>query len=279
VVHVQVHPQIYRLRLLPHQLSKLRRQPRPHCNRLVRHQPIRPITAPPLVLSPCLSPFVSCFIGVIFGLYAFGLIIAVIVFCLRQKKRMVCLGALFLISRLNTSQAWYGQMAAHYQNGGPPPWVASTVGVGDKAPLSPISSPTQGSYPKAQFGEYGNLPTVPYTNATDVTDVTDYTGTPSLSPQPQHSQYSNTASSSEPNNAAPTVRHSIVYARPLSTPTQTDQPTSSIHGIPAHHGGVIANAQTCATQTSLLSPTHGAHSFYGGGQINAVTYNSAPEKI
>jgi len=148
--------------------------------------------------------------------------------------------------------------------------------------LSPNNSPTQSSYPKAQyenptqFGVYSDLSTAPYKA---VTDVTDYTGTPSLSPQPQHSQYSNTASSFEPNNAAPTVRHSIVYARPLSIPTQTNRPTSSIHGTPAHHGGVLPNAQTYATQTSSLSShTHGAHSFYGRGQINAVTYNSPSKR-
>jgi len=173
-------------------------------------------------------------------------------------------------------------MAAHYHNGGLPPLVASTAGVDDKAQLSPNSTPSQSSYPKAQyenptqFGVYGNLPSVPYTT---VTDVTDYTGTPPLSPQPRHSQYSNTGSSFEPYHAAPTVRHSIVYARPLSTPTQTDPPTSSIHGTPIHHGGALPNAQTYATQPgSLSSPTHGVHSFYGGGQINAVTYNSPPRR-
>jgi len=173
-------------------------------------------------------------------------------------------------------------MAAHYHNGGLPPLVASTAGVDDKAQLSPNSTPSQSSYPKAQyenltqFGVYGNLPSVPYTT---VTDVTDYTGTPPLSPQPRHSQYSNTGSSFEPYHAAPTVRHSIVYARPLSTPTQTDPPTSSIHGTPIHHVGALPNAQTYPTQSgSLSSPTHGAHSFYGGGQINAVTYNSPPRR-
>ena len=170
-------------------------------------------------------------------------------------------------------------MAAYYRNGGLPPCVAATAGVGDKAQLSPNSSPTQSSYPKAQyenparFGQYGNPPTVPHTT---VTDVTDETGTLPLSPQPQQSQSSNTAIS----NAAPTVRHSIVYVRPLSTPTQTDPPTSSIHGTPAHHhGGAVPNAQTYATQTSSLSsPTHGAHSFYRGGQANTVTYNAAPKR-
>ena len=169
-------------------------------------------------------------------------------------------------------------MAAYYRNGGLPPCVAATAGVGDKAQLSPNNLPTQSSYPKAQyenparFGQYGNPSTVPHTT---VTDVTDETGTLPLSPQPQQSQFSNTAIS----NAAPTVRHSIVYARPLSTPTQTDPPLSPIHGTPAHYGGALPNTQTYATQTSSLSsPIHGAHSFYRGGQANTVTYNAAPKR-
>jgi len=71
------------------------------------------------------------------------------------------------------------------------PWVAAIVGVSDKAQLSPNNSPTQSSYPNAQyenparFGVHGNLPTASYTN---VRDVSDYTVTPPLSPQPRHSQ-------------------------------------------------------------------------------------------
>ena len=120
------------------------------------------------------------------------------------------------------------------------PWVAAIVGVSDKAQLSPNNSPNQSSYPKTQyenparFGVYGKLPTASYTN---VRDVSDYTVMPPLPPQTRHSQYIfELREFLQPYNAAPSMRHSTVYARPVSTPTLTDPPTSPIHGTPAHHG-------------------------------------------
>jgi hypothetical protein len=216
-------------------------------------------------------------LGVALGLLA--LIIVAIIYFQRQKKRKVCLGALFLISQLNDLQVWYGQMAGHYRNGGLPPWSTATVGVGDgpvKAQMLSNTSPSQGSYPKAQyenptpFGVYGNLPAAPYSNVTDVTS--DYSATilptpiaPSLSPQPQHSQYSGTTGSFGPYNSTPGVRHSIVYARSVAIPTQTGPASSPISGP--------------ATQTRpLASPTPGAPSPYGGALANPATYNSTPTR-
>jgi hypothetical protein len=252
---------------------------------------------------PAYPPLFLCSLGVIFGLQALGFLIAAMVYFHRQKKRKVCLGALFLLTELNAPQAWYGQMAAHYRNGGLPPWATATVGVGDgsvKAQMLSNNSPTQGWYPKAQyenptqFGVHGNLPTVPptvpYSNATGVTGYTsaDYHSaitipptpvTPSLSPQPRHSQYSSTTGSFEPYNSTPNVRHSIVYARPVSTPTQTGPPSSPSHVTPAHHGSAPSSATSFATQARLpSSPTHGAPSFYGGALVNPVIYNSPPTR-
>jgi hypothetical protein len=175
-------------------------------------------------------------------------------------------------------------MAEHYRSGGLPPWSTATVGVGDdsvKAQVLPNNAPTQGSYPKAQyedptpFGVYRNLPAVPYSNATGVTS--DYSATipptpitPSLSPEPQHSQYSGSGATAsfEPYNSTPSVRHSIAYARSLATPTQTILPLSP-----------KSSAMAYATQTRpLSSATYGAPSFYGGAQANPVTYNSPPPR-
>ena len=140
-------------------------------------------------------------------------------------------------------------MAAHYRNGGLPPWAAGG-GNSVKAPLlsndynagSGVTYPPTNSDPKAQyenptqFGVYGNLPpsntqtTTPYSN---VTGMTGYTGasyhtatsippTPPahpMSPQPQtlgrHSQYTSTTSSYEP-YGAPNVYNppQAVYSAP-----------------------------------------------------------------
>jgi hypothetical protein len=70
-------------------------------------------------------------------------------------------------------------MAAHYANGGLPPWVAGGVSSG-KAPLPSnyynVTYPPN-SHPKAgyqnsptQFGVYGNLPPVAYTHTTGIAD-------------------------------------------------------------------------------------------------------------
>ena len=156
-------------------------------------------------------------------------------------------------------------MAAHYHNGGSPPWATATGGVGDGAvKVQSNDSPSQSPYPKAQYGDptqfgvYGNLPTAPYSSATNVTgypgadfhSATPTPVTPSLSPQPRHSQYSTTTASFEPYNANPSVRHSIVYARSVATPTPS---------VPA-------------------PDTYGAPSFYGGALSNAAVYNSPPNR-
>ena len=118
-------------------------------------------------------------------------------------------------------------MAAHYRNGGLPPW-ATGGGGSVKAPLlsndynagSGVTYPPMNSDPKAQcenptqFGVYGNVPpsntqtTGPYSNTTGYTRASYHTAasvppTPppqSFTPQPQpqtigsHSQYTSTAS-------------------------------------------------------------------------------------
>jgi hypothetical protein len=235
-----------------------------------------------------------CSLGVTLGLLVLGFLIAAIVYFQRQKKRKVCLGTLFLISQLNALQAWYGQMAEHYRNGGLPPWSTATadVGVGDgsvKAQMLPNNSPIQSSYPKAQyekptpFGVHGNLPAVQYSKTTDVTSDESATMpptpiTPSLSPQPQHSQHSGNTGSFEPYDGAPRVRHSIVYARSVGTPLQSP-PLSLPHGTLAHHGGAIPSAMTHTTQTRpLASSTSRAPSFYGGALADPVTYNFLPTR-
>ena len=136
------------------------------------------------------------------------------------------------------SQAWYGRMAEHYRNGGLPPWE---TGVGDGSVKSPLVSPTQSAYPTPQYENpsqvsvYGNLPMTAYENPMCVTGYTTTSHhttksvpptpvTQSLSPQPQHSQYSGTPF--EPYNAPTNVGHSVLSPPFTGTPAQFS-PTSS----------------------------------------------------
>jgi len=147
-------------------------------------------------------------------------------------------------------------MAAHYRNGGLPPWAMATDGV--KAPLQPndynansgISYPPIAySNPKAQhenptqFGVYGNVPPSNtqtmglYSNATGMAGymgasyhtANTVSSTPppqSSSPQPQaigHSQYMSMTSSYEPYGAPQTMYNPnpTPYAPPPTAPTPT----------------------------------------------------------
>jgi len=139
-------------------------------------------------------------------------------------------------------------MAAHYRNGGLPPWAA----VGDLSPLPNDYNanlgvtylPTNNSNPKAQyenptqFGVYGNLPpldtsdtqsTYPYSNATGVTADTaaschtasNVPPTPPpqpRSPQPQHSQHTSTTGSFESDGALPNTYNANAYESPVVPP-------------------------------------------------------------
>jgi len=163
-------------------------------------------------------------------------------------------------------------MAAHYRNGGLPPWAM--VGNGSvKAPLLPNDynansgvtyPPINYSDPKAQyenptqFGVYGNLPpshasntqtTGPYSNATGVTGysaasyhtASNVPPTPPpqpLSPPPQHSQYTSTTGSFEPYGAPPNVYNANPYAPPAVPPTQLS--ASPPPGTPTPYGAVPA---------------------------------------
>ena len=60
----------------------------------------RQLAPSPLVPHPAYPLFVSCSLGVIFGLKALSLIIVAIVYYKRQKKRKVCLIALSPVSQL-----------------------------------------------------------------------------------------------------------------------------------------------------------------------------------
>ena len=215
-------------------------------------------------------------------------------------------------------------MAAHYRNGGLPPWATPGVGVGDgsvKAPLLsndynansgvtyPLTTP-QNSNPHAQhgygsptqFGVYGNLPpsntqsTGPYSNATGVTGYTaasyhtantlpsspppqslspqpqhsQYSST--TSPQPQHSQYSSTTGSFEPYNARQSMYSATTYAPPTVLPTQLGPPSSPTPGTPAPYGDAPAydsppaGSQYAAASGSAQAPA------YSGGAFNANEY-------
>ena len=135
-------------------------------------------------------------------------------------------------------------MAAHYRNGGLPPWE---TGVGDGSVKSPLVSPTQSAYPTPQYenpsqvGVYGNLPTTPYENLTGVTGYTAANPstksvpptpvTQSLSPQPHHSQYLGTSY-----NAPTNVGHSILSPPFTGTPAQFSPTSSPPQGAPSPNG-------------------------------------------
>jgi len=182
---------------------------------------------------------------------------------LPAPKETSGLSCAFSLSEINLTQvnipvglqAWYGPMAAHYRNGGLPPWAAAGGG-GVKAPLlqndynansgvsyPPTSNPKAQYENPAQFGVYGNVPpsntqtTGVYSNATGMTGYTaasyhtanTVSSTPppqSFSPQPQtiaHSQYTSTASSYEPYGAPQTMYNAnpSQYRPPSSGPTPT----------------------------------------------------------
>ena len=199
-------------------------------------------------------------------------------------------------------------MAAHYRNGGPPPWATPGVVVGDgsvKAPLLPndyngnsgvtypLTTPqnsnphTQYGYGNpTQFGVYGNLPpsnaqsTGPYSNATSVTGYTAasyHTANtlPSspppqpLSPQPRHSQYSTTTSAFEPYNAPQSVYSAAPYAPPTALPTQFGPPLSPAPGTPAPYGDAPA----------YDSPTTGPQYAAASGSAQAPAYSGGPYNV
>jgi len=185
-------------------------------------------------------------------------------------------------------------MAAHYRNGGLPPWATATVvvnGIGDgsvKAPLHnnyntssgmtyPITHNTQNPGPQAQynnpsqFGMYGNLPpsntqsTGPYSSATGQTGymATTYhtaNGVPlspppqSLSPQPRHSHYSTTMASN------------VYNATPNAPPTQDGAPSAPAPGTPAPFDTAPAYDST------PKEPPHAG----AGGSTPAPSYSGAP---
>ena len=119
-------------------------------------------------------------------------------------------------------QAWYGQTAAHYLNGGLPPWETAPVGVGDGSVKSPLVSPTQGAYPEnpTQVGVYGNLPTVPYSNPTGVTGYTSagYDIGDSIPPTP--AQFSPLSS---PTYGAPVPQGTPAIATPSDSPPKAPE--------------------------------------------------------
>jgi hypothetical protein len=189
-------------------------------------------------------------------------------------------------------------MAAHYRNGGLPPWATAAVGVGGvgdgsvKTPLLPndynansgVTYPhTQHENP-SQFGVYGNLPpsnthsTTPYSNATGYTAATYHTAntipqTPppqSLSPQLRHSHYSTTAASynAPPSvyNAPPNVYNATPYAPPAAAPTQYGAPSSPAPGTPAPYGDAPA----------YDSPPNDAQYGQASGSAPAPSYSGGP---
>ena len=185
-------------------------------------------------------------------------------------------------------------MAAHYRNGGLPPWASAPVGFGDGSVKSPLVSPTPSAYPNGQYesssqvGVYGNLPAVQYSNPTGVTGYTTAsynTGNSippapvpqSLSPQPRHSQYSST--SFEPYNAPPNLHHSIIYAPSPGTPAQFSPPPSSIYGAPAPYGapppqGTPGPPGTPAPQPGYTEANGSAQApAYSGGPYTANEYH------
>ena len=202
-------------------------------------------------------------------------------------------------------------MAAHYRNGGLPPWATPGVGVvGDgsvKSPLLPhdynansgvtypLTTP-QNSNPHTpygnptQFGVYGNLPpsntqsTTPYSNATGVTGYTAATyhtanntlptspPPQSLSPQPRHSQYSTTTGFSEPYNAPQNMYNAAPYAAPTALPTQFGPPSSPAPGTPAPYGDAPAyDSPASGPQYAAASGSAQAPA-YSGGAYNANEY-------
>ena len=135
------------------------------------------------------------------------------------------------------SQAWYGQMATHYREGGLPPWATATVDVGDGSVKSPLVSPSQGAYPEnpTQVDVYGNLPTVPYSNPTGVTCYTaeGYHIGDSISPTP--TQFS---PSSPPTYGAPTPQGTPANASPCDSYPKAPEyvETSDYEQAPAYSG-------------------------------------------
>jgi len=180
-------------------------------------------------------------------------------------------------------------MAAHYRNGGGPPWATATVavsGFGDgsvKAPLHnnynatsgiayPITHNAQNPGPQAQynnpsqFGVYGNLPpsntqpTGPYSNAIGQTGYTAATYPNANSvplsppPQPRHSHYSTTT--------APNVYNTT----PNAPPTQYGAPSAPAPGTPGPYDAAPTYDST------LKAPPHAEAS----GSTPAPSYSGAP---
>jgi len=200
-------------------------------------------------------------------------------------------------------------MAAHYRNGGLPPWAATTPGDPVKAPLLhndynantgvtyPATHNTQNSGPHenpSQFGVYGNLPpsntqsTAPYSNATGQTGFTAASyhtaGSVPQSPPPQslsphlrHSHYSTTTASFEPYNAplnpsgSPGLYTPAPYAPPAGAPTQYSAPSSPspAPGTPAPYGAAPAYD---APSPHTEAGGSGPAPSYSGGPYGANQY-------
>jgi len=160
-------------------------------------------------------------------------------------------------------------MAAHYRNGGLPPWAPPQGGFGDGSVKSPLVSPTQ--------GVYSNLPANPYSNPTGVTGYTAVNYHPgnsvpptpvpqSLSPQPRHSQYS--SASFEP-YAPPNLHHSIMYAPSPGTPAQFSPPPSATYGATNPYGAPVPQGTPAPSGTPAPPGTPGHY---------ATTYDSPPRE-
>jgi hypothetical protein len=131
-------------------------------------------------------------------------------------------------------------MAAHYANGGLPPWVAA--GTSGKAPLPPndynantgVTYPPD-SYPKAgyqnspsQFGVYGNLPPAVNTHTTGVTDysaATYHTATP-VPQSPPPTTFS---------PIAHTIERSSVYSSSTPAPNPMSPPSNPQFAPPTQY--------------------------------------------
>ena len=129
-------------------------------------------------------------------------------------------------------------MAAHYLQGGLPPWATAPIGDGDGSVKTPLEFPTQGAHPKnpTQVDVYGNLPTVPYSTPTGVTGLTaeGYHTGDSISPTP--TQFS---PSSSPTYGASTPQGTQANALPYDYPPKAPEcvETSGSAQALAYSGG------------------------------------------